>query len=255
MPVYTLSFDVSAVFSGAMPKLQIKYGGTKLDTTYVGSGASTLSYQIDTDGPLDHSLLRFYFVDNYGTAGDTISFSNVRINNNPIDMSAFTHNKGSSGNGSTVTLTKGSYSDYEASAEIPETQPPYSAPQATITGDNNANKIYGTDGVDVIDGLGGNDKIIAKDGNDTVNGGDGNDVISGQGGDDILNGDAGNDTIYGNEGNDTINGGADDDRLYGNEGVDTIHGDAGNDRLYGGDGNDFLYGDDGDDSISGETRR
>ena len=252
MAVYTLTFDVSAAFSAGMPKLQIKFGGAKLDTSYLGAGSSTLSYQIDTDGPFDHSLLRFYFVKNYGSDGDTINISNVRVNGSAIDMSAFTHNKGSSGNSSSVTLTKGSYSDYNAADEIPEVHDIESGPAATITGDNSDNKIYGTDTVDVINGLDGNDKIIAKGGNDTVSGGNGNDVISGQDGDDTLNGNAGNDTIYGNAGNDIINGGDNDDRLYGNEDNDTIDGGLGNDTIYGGTGIDNLTGGDGDDIISGE---
>ncbi len=253
MAIYTLTFDVSAVFSAGMPKLQIKLGGVKLDTTYVGSGSSTLSYQIDTDGPFDHSQLRFYSVKNYGSPADTINISNVKIDGSAIDMSSFTHNKGSSGNSSSLSLTQGSYSDYNAQSDIPEIPPLDAAPLATITGDNGNNKIYGTDVADVIDGLGGNDKIIARDGNDIVNGGDGNDVISGGLGEDTLNGNTGDDTIYGNEGNDIINGGTGSDRLYGNDGVDTLHGNENNDFIWGGDGDDFIYGDDGDDRLSGET--
>ena len=255
MAIYTLTFDVSAAFSAGMPKLQIKFGGVKLDTTYVGSGASTLSYQIDTDGPFDHSLLRFYFVKNYGSSGDNIDISNVRINGDPVDLSAFTHNKGSSGNASSISLTQGSYSDYNAQTDIPEVPPlnPPSGPQASITGTNGADIIYGTnDAGDTIDALDGNDRVTARDGNDTVNGGDGNDIITGQGGNDILNGDAGDDRIYGNDGDDQIDGGDDNDILYGHDGQDTIDGGAGNDKIYGGNDNDTIYGRGGNDILSGQ---
>ena len=253
MAIYTLTFDVSAAFSAGMPKLQIKFGGVKLDTTYVGAGSSTLSYQIDTDGPFDHSLLRFYFVKNYGSGGDTIDISNVRLNGDPVDLSAFTHNKGSSGNASSISLTQGSYSDYNTTNEIPEVQDIESGPAATITGTNGDDRLYGTDSGDVIDGLDGNDRIIAKDSIDTVNGGNGNDTISGQGGNDTLNGNAGDDRIYGGDGNDQIYGGTEDDRLYGNDGVDNLYGEDGNDRLVGGNDDDFLYGGNGDDVIGGDA--
>ncbi|MAF68353.1 MAG: hypothetical protein CMH25_03300 [Micavibrio sp.] len=252
MTIYTLTFDISGVFSGPPPKLSIIYGGTKIGVTYVDTASSTMSFQIDSEKPINHSLLRFYSIKAHGSEDDLINISNIRINDNPIDMTSLSHNKGSSSDASTLTLTQGSYADFNAVDTIDNDAPPPPETFASIDGDNANNKIYGTDVADVINGYGGNDKIIAKDGNDTVNGGDGADVIAGQNGADILNGDAGNDIIYGNDGADTINGGDDDDRLYGHEGVDTIHGDAGNDRIWGGSDNDFLYGDDGDDSLSGE---
>ena len=252
MAIYTLTFDISGVFSGPPPKLSIIYGGTKIGVSYVDTASSTMSFQIDSEKPINHSLLRFYSIKAHGSEDDLINISNIRINDNPIDMTSLSHNKGSSSDATTLTLTQGSYSDFNAVDTIPNDAPPPPETFASIDGDAANNKIYGTDVADVINGYGGNDKIIAKDGNDTVNGGDGADVIAGQNGADILNGDAGNDIIYGNDGADTINGGDDDDRLYGHEGVDTIHGDAGNDRIWGGSDNDFLYGDDGDDSLSGE---
>ena len=252
MAIYTLTFDISGVFSGPPPKLSIIYGGTKIGVSYVDTASSTMSFQIDSEKPINHSLLRFYSIKAHGSEDDLINISNIRINDNPIDMTSLSHNKGSSSDATTLTLTQGSYSDFNAVDTIPNDAPPPPETFASIDGDAANNKIYGTDVADVINGYGGNDKIIAKDGNDIVNGGDGADVIAGQNGADTLNGDAGNDIIYGNDGADTINGGDDDDRLYGHEGVDTIHGDAGNDRIWGGSDNDFLYGDDGDDSLSGE---
>ncbi len=146
MALHTISFDVSAIFAAGMPKLQIKYGGVKLDTTYIGSGSSTLSFQIDLDDPFDHTLLRFYSVKNYGSDGDIINISNVKIDGSAIDMSAFTHNKGSSGDGSSLNLTRGSYSDYNAASELPDTDPaPAPVVLATITGTAGADTLYGTD--------------------------------------------------------------------------------------------------------------
>ncbi len=253
MATHIISFDISGVFSGPPPKLSIIYGGVKIGVTYVDTGSSTMSFQIDSDMPINHSLLRFYSIKAHGSDGDVVNISNIRIDDNPIDMTAFTHNKGSSSDSTTLSLTRGSYSDYDTSSTIVRSDDPIPEVLATISGDAGDNKIYGTDLDDIINGLAGNDKIIAKSGNDTVNGGDGNDVIAGQNGADILNGDAGDDKIYGNDGADTINGGLGSDRLYGHEGVDVIHGNDGDDFIWGGQDGDFIYGDIGNDRLSGEA--
>ncbi|MBL4589636.1 MAG: hypothetical protein JKY11_06125, partial [Alphaproteobacteria bacterium] len=63
MALYTLTFDVLGVFGGAVPKLSVIYGGTKIGMSYAYAGSSTMSFQIDTDNqPFDHTLMRFYFV-------------------------------------------------------------------------------------------------------------------------------------------------------------------------------------------------
>jgi Ca2+-binding RTX toxin-like protein len=96
-----------------------------------------------------------------------------------------------------------------------------------------SDSLFGTDVVDNIDTLGGND---------SVDGGPGNDVLSGG---------AGNDTISGGIGDDTINGGSDKDTLHGDAGADMLIGDAGDDRLWGDDGNDTLGGGTGADTLVG----
>jgi len=250
---HTISFDISGVFSGPPPKLSIIYGGVKIGVTYVDTGSSTMSFQIDSDMPINHSLLRFYSIKAHGSDGDVVNISNIRIDDNPIDMNAFTHNKGSSSDSTTLSLTRGSYSDYDTSSDITNTAPPPPETFASIDGTAGDDTLYGTDLDDTINGLAGNDRIYAKNGNDIVNGGDGADVIAGQLGNDTLNGDGGNDKIYGNQGADTIYGGLGNDRLYGNEDDDIIFGDDGNDRIYGGTGNDSLTGGLGDDSIGGHA--
>ncbi|MET0238845.1 MAG: hypothetical protein ABW184_03010 [Sphingobium sp.] len=101
-----------------------------------------------------------------------------------------------------------------------------------VTGNAEANTIWGSSGVDTIYGEGGNDYIGAKDGNDLVRGGEGDDTIFGDGGNDTLYGDAGNDSLFGGDG---------DDRLFGGDG---------NDKLGGGAGNDYMEGGNGDDSYN-----
>ena len=253
MAIHTLTFDISGSFSGPPPKLSIIYGGTKIGVSYVDTASSTLSFQIDTDKPINHSLLRFYSIKAHGSDGDIVNISNIRIDNTPIDMTAFTHNKGSSSTSSTLSLTRGSYSDYDTSGDITNTAPPPPSTFATINGTAGDDTLYGTDSADTINGLDGNDKIVAKAGIDTVNGGNGNDNISGQDGADILNGDAGDDRIYGGNGADTINGGIGSDRLYGQEGVDTIRGGDNDDFIWGGTEGDFIYGENGNDRLSGEA--
>lgn len=132
-----------------------------------------------------------------------------------------------------------------------------------IHGNDNDNSLYAGPGDDVI---------FAYDGMDEVDGRGGNDLIFGDAGDDVhLYGNMGDDTIYcgegrdegdGGLGRDTIYGGPgdelwlfgaeDDDVLYGEAGQDELDGGSGNDLLYGGEGDDtWLYGGDGDDTIDG----
>ena len=102
-----------------------------------------------------------------------------------------------------------------------------------ITGNKNANNIFGTNEDDFIDGGISGDKIFGGAGNDTLLGAAGNDLLSGDEDDDLLSGGAGKDTLRGGAGNDELWGG------------------AGNDVLEGGDGSDvFIYSvGDGNDSI------
>ena len=144
-----------------------------------------------------------------------------------------------------------------------------------LTGDNNANRIdggagddvlYGGAGVDTLNGGDGNDRLIGGSGNgssgDTLNGGDGFDIIDystsasavtvnlltlhGDGGD--ATGDSFGADIEG------VAGSAFDDILTGNGLDNTLQGFAGNDILDGGsaspNGGDVLDGGDGTDTVT-----
>ncbi|SMC53415.1 beta strand repeat-containing protein [Primorskyibacter flagellatus] len=101
-----------------------------------------------------------------------------------------------------------------------------------LTGDNNANMIYG---------YGGNDTMNAGGGNDSLFGGNGMDQLYGGLGDDSILGSGGNDTVSGQGGNDWLEGGAANDGVYGGANNDTLLGGTGNDTLAGGDGFDLAH--------------
>ncbi|GGC13187.1 hypothetical protein GCM10011363_32380 [Marivita lacus] len=85
-----------------------------------------------------------------------------------------------------------------------------------------AERVFGTDLGDIIDGL------------------DGNDTLQGADGDDQLRGSAGQDDLFGQNGNDTLLGGHGDDYLDGGAGDDILHGGPGADVAFGGDGRDVF---------------
>ncbi|WP_026942236.1 M10 family metallopeptidase C-terminal domain-containing protein [Hellea balneolensis] len=156
-----------------------------------------------------------------------------------------------------------------------------------ITGDAQANRLYGEDGNDTLNGAGGNDRILGGEGDDTINGGDGVDILFGQNGNDVMSGGAGNDFFYGGAGGDVFDGGADFDtvnylaassgvivdmliggsggtggeaagdtyisieRVLGSGFDDSITGSAGDDVLLGNGGDDYLAGGNGNDSLNG----
>ena len=102
-------------------------------------------------------------------------------------------------------------------------------------------KLYGSEGKDLIRGFGGNDQLFGFAGNDRLEGSAGNDYLSGGNGsgkgsgNDILLGGDGNDTLYGEDGDDLLIGGAGNDSYlyYAQQGADTIDNQGG--------GNDGLF--------------
>ena len=115
------------------------------------------------------------------------------------------------------------------------------------------NLILGTLNHDLIFGSNGLDYILGLAGNDTLNGQGNHDLLLGGNGDDSLIGEAGSDFLLGGHGNDTLDGGDDDDNLYGGNGFDTIFGFGGNDILNGGTGDDSLNGGDGNDTLKSSS--
>ena len=108
-------------------------------------------------------------------------------------------------------------------------------------------RLEGTDGRDVICGLGGDDKLIGLGGNDILRGGDGDDILIAGEGDDLLIGARGEDQLYGRDGRDRLLGGLHDDILEADDGSDVANGGRGSDSLYGTDGTDILRGGRGDE--------
>ncbi|WP_369056006.1 ExeM/NucH family extracellular endonuclease [Kineococcus terrestris] len=83
----------------------------------------------------------------------------------------------------------------------------------TIRGTAGDDVLTGTNGRDVIVGLGGNDRISGGNGDDVVCGGAGNDTVSGGNGDDVLLGGFGDDRLAGENGDDALVGGPGTDVL------------------------------------------
>jgi trimeric autotransporter adhesin len=126
-----------------------------------------------------------------------------------------------------------------------------------ITGTAGRDRLFGSSGHDLIEGLDERDFLYGGAGDDVIRGGDGNDVLEGETGDDLLEGGAGNDSLISvDQGDDSLMGGDGDDLLF----VERTHagdtlildGGTGNDRLIvqlysaatvtagGGDGNDRV---------------
>lgn len=122
---------------------------------------------------------------------------------------------------------------------------------ATMFGNDQANRIVGGNGDDIVDGAGGNDKVYGGFGADQLSGGSGDDLLAGEGDADTLRGGSGNDTLEGGNGDDVLFGDDGADRLYGGSGSDTLQGGADNDQLRGDDGDDWLYGGSGNDALNG----
>ncbi|HEX8585807.1 MAG TPA: calcium-binding protein [Allosphingosinicella sp.] len=106
-------------------------------------------------------------------------------------------------------------------------------PGATLIGSALNDRLSGTMGADLVEGLGGGDEIYAGAGSDILRGGDDNDILYGDHGDDLIEGGAGDDVIYDGDGGDQIDGGDGNDVI-----VDVSTG--GNDVLTAGAGLDSI---------------
>jgi Ca2+-binding RTX toxin-like protein len=74
----------------------------------------------------------------------------------------------------------------------------------TCQGTEGPDDIIGSQGVDLIDAMGGADRVRGRGGDDVIIGGPGSDQIFGGAGNDVIVGGPGNDQIFGGAGNDTI---------------------------------------------------
>lgn len=124
-----------------------------------------------------------------------------------------------------------------------------------ITGTQENDSLGGSDEIDLILGLEGDDSLSGGDSGDTLNGGDDDDLLQGGNQNDSLLGEDGTDTLDGGNGNDTLSGGNGQDELIGQDGDDSLSGDDGNDRLEGGDGDDTLNGNSDNDTMIGGSGR
>jgi ELWxxDGT repeat protein len=113
-----------------------------------------------------------------------------------------------------------------------------------INGSNGSDNLLGSDNVEQIQALGGQDTVTSFGGNDFIDGGDG---------DDRLISDTGDDHLFGGNGKDTLNSGNGCDTLWGGNDKDVLRGRGGNDELTGGSDSDLLDGGIGDDTLNGRN--
>lgn len=126
-----------------------------------------------------------------------------------------------------------------------------------VIGSEFGDQIRGTFGVNILNGLGGDDYIYV-DGDDVIDGGAGFDRVFAQAGSSALTYNLGNlniEYVSGSNNNDYLNGGTVGEtvKLFGNAGEDTLLGSVASDYLHGGSGNDMIIGGGGNDVIDGHT--
>ena len=135
---------------------------------------------------------------------------------------------------------------------------------ATIVGTEERDALWGTNGPDVMVGLGDVDFIFGRaegdsslpDEGDLICGGAEGDLMHGYGGNDVMAGNAGDDVVSGREDADRLTGGSGADQVIGGAGHDLSRGGPDNDRIVDtSTGADQLYGDGGNDSIDAANRQ
>jgi Ca2+-binding RTX toxin-like protein len=259
-------------------------GGANDDTMTGGAGHDAYVF-----GALTDLTAAGDTITDYEIAADTLDFSAI-AGLTFIGTGAFTNVAGQMryefGAGKTTVLIDGNgdgVADGRVVIANVETTLTETAPGSKII--RSAADIFGTPGVDVLNGTADGERIFGLGSNDTINGNDGDDIINGGSGNDVLNGGNGNDTIVISDqgGNDQVNGGAGYDtldvrsltgdvwsftwtgmeRFLGSAFTDrvfasdlevldqSLYGLGGDDLLRGGGGNDLIDGGDGNDQLRG----
>ncbi len=118
--------------------------------------------------------------------------------------------------------------------------PAEALPGQNLLGNDEKNKLSGTEFGDLFSAEGGQDKLKGKRGDDYLYGGDGPDKLYGDKGNDVMFGGTGNDLLDDKEGNNFY---------FANEGDDRIRAGRLDDIIVGGDGNDIISDIDGADDF------
>ncbi|HEX2725423.1 MAG TPA: calcium-binding protein, partial [Beijerinckiaceae bacterium] len=187
------------------------------------------------------------------------------------------------------TVVAGVSYTLDATSHVETLQADAQSLDLTLTGNDFANTIIGSQGDDTLDGAGGADRLVGRFGDDTYvvdqagdrvieNFGEGTDTVrsaitltmpsfvevlvlegtanlngSAVGfGNKRMIGNSGNNTLSGAFGNDQMFGGAGNDTLFGHNGIDTLDGGNQNDLLGGGRFDDVLLGGANDDTLLGD---
>ncbi|MEM1401083.1 MAG: calcium-binding protein, partial [Pseudomonadota bacterium] len=81
----------------------------------------------------------------------------------------------------------------------------------TLAGTGGIDNMHGAKGNDLMQAAGGNDYVFGEGGHDTLEGGAGDDWLEGGSSNDMMDGGLGNDTLVASRGKDELTGGADAD--------------------------------------------
>lgn len=141
--------------------------------------------------------------------------------------------------------------DFQEHIEVWEAEGYISAASVLLA---DSDRLWGTEGDDVLVGYGGDDRMKGFEGDDELFGGAGDERLRGNQGDDTLFGQGGDDFMKGHSGSDFLYGGAGDDIVKGGSGNDTLVGQDGKDRMLGGNGVDTFVFDDDDGSSATSSR-
>ncbi|MEJ6484834.1 M10 family metallopeptidase C-terminal domain-containing protein [Nostoc punctiforme UO1] len=230
----TFSFDFSADLSLSAKEIEnrnIEYNQVQSKTTFL---------VLDTTNPDKPKIL-----DYFGIRGNLISskgIGDLRLggsrNVSIINREQTSDINGNKGQDSLTANVIGRYQKkFKQNTNITIVE--VNTSSLTFLGDTLINNL----GSDVNYGTIRNDSLTGNNCANKIYGSLGNDLLKGRRGDDILEGGQGNDRLYGDEGNDKLHGGLGNDLLIGG---------TGNDVLVGGDGNDKFVFERCDSLLKGE---
>lgn len=121
--------------------------------------------------------------------------------------------------------------------------------KGAVQGTGSDDTLFGGNGIDIINALGGNNIVYAGEGNNQIQAGDGNNILYAGADDDYFNVGNGNNIFYAGEGNNTIYVGNGNNTVYSGAGSDLINLGNGTNLVYAGEGNNAINAGTGNDLI------
>jgi len=210
-------------------------GPNVLPNEYDSNKYTLMSYDVNPDNGLDSDAMQLFDIlalqDRWGVNADTNQGDTVYTGKRSTTVDSIwdtggtdTFDASAKSSAVVLDLNEGAFSSFDSVDDVSIAygvtieNAEGGSNNDTITGNAQANALYGNNGNDVLSGGTGRDSLWGQGNADKIFGEGGNDILRGGKGRDVLKGGNGRDTLQGDVGNDRLTGGLKADTFVFNSG-------------------------------------